>query len=72
MDVGEPYVPPTKIPRPKFTGKHKSKTDFQKFSNTYPMIVYTMSKLLFIQFKINEVSLYHCTAIGIGILAMPS
>jgi len=40
MDAAEPYVPPTKIPRPKFTGKHKSKMNFQKISNTYPMIVY--------------------------------
>ena len=39
MNAVEPYVPPTKISRPKFVGKHKSETNFQKFSNTYPTIV---------------------------------
>jgi hypothetical protein len=39
MDVVEPYIPPTKIPRPKFDGKHNSETSFQKVSNTYPTIV---------------------------------
>jgi hypothetical protein len=39
MDEVEPYVPPTKIPRPKCAGKHKSEMNFQKFSNTYSTIV---------------------------------
>ena len=48
MDAVEPYVPPTKIPRPKFAGKHKSETNFQKFSNTYPTIV--DHEVVFIEF----------------------
>jgi hypothetical protein len=39
INVVEPYVPPTKIPRPKSARKHKSEMNFQKIANTYPTIV---------------------------------
>jgi hypothetical protein len=39
MDIIRPHAPLIKIRGSKSMGKHNSEAIFQKFSNTYPMIV---------------------------------